>query len=123
MERMGAFIVKARPVHGIHAEKFHATGVNQGREAADQALAFEFPFVASACGKSQQRRAPVAVHHDPQFHSQAMRIPAVIFPFHVAPARRRAPGTRASAWSARYYTAFACWRNGKNPPWGRQFSD
>src|SRR5271156_5446669 len=48
MEWMSAFVIKPRPVHRIHAKKFHAACVNQRREAADEPLALEFPLVASA---------------------------------------------------------------------------
>src|SRR5438445_12933541 len=48
----------------------------------DLGPSFEFPFVAGARGKTEERRAPVAVNDHTQLHSQALRIPAMEFTFH-----------------------------------------
>src|SRR5579863_2006189 len=87
MKGVRAFVVKARPVHGVDAEEFHAARINQWRESADQSLPFELPLVARAGRKSKQRWSPVPVNHDSHFETESLRIPPVIFPFHFAPAQ------------------------------------
>jgi len=86
MKRMSTLIVKAREVHGIDAEEFHAPAINQVCEAANQPLVLKLPFVPGAGGKTDERRSPMTVDHDAQLHSKAVRIPAVIFPLHFSPA-------------------------------------
>jgi len=82
MKGMRRLVVKALPVDGIDAIKFDASGVDEIGERADQSLAFKFPFVAGAGGKTEEWLAPVAVNDHPQLHSQAVRIPAMEFTFH-----------------------------------------
>ena len=86
MKGVRAFVVKAGGIHGIDAEEFHAPRIDQRRESPDQSLPFEFPLVARAGGKPEQRRPPVTVDHYSHFKTEALRIPAMIFPFHFAPA-------------------------------------
>src|ERR1700751_3235305 len=84
---MRAFVVKAGPIHGVDAEEFHAARVDQRCQSADQSLAFQLPLVARAGGKPEQRWSPVTVDHNSHFETEALRIPAMIFPFHFPPAR------------------------------------
>ena len=82
MKGMRGLVVKALPVDGIDAIKFDAAGIDEIRERADQSLAFEFPFIAGAGRKTNDGRAPMAVHDDAEFPSEAVRIPAVIVALH-----------------------------------------
>src|SRR5882757_10371054 len=82
MKGMRRLVVKALPVDGIDAIKFDASGVDEIGERADQSLAFKFPFIAGAGGKTDDGRAPMAVHDDAKFPSEAVRIPAVIIALH-----------------------------------------
>ena len=61
MEGMSAFVVEAEAVDGINGVELDAAGVDELGEGADHGLAFEFPFVASAGGETEDRRAPMAV--------------------------------------------------------------
>jgi len=85
MERVRALVIKTGGIHGIDAEKLHAASVDQGRQTSDEALALKLPLIAGAGGESQERRPPVAVNNDSHIEAEAMRIPPMIFPFHVAP--------------------------------------
>ena len=67
MKRVRALVVEAVVVDGIDGEKFDAAGVDEVGERADHALIFEFPLVAGAGGKADQRLAPVAVDHDAEY--------------------------------------------------------
>ncbi len=104
MKWMRALVVKSRGVHRVDAEKLHAPGVNQRRQTSDQSLALKFPLIAGAGGESKQRRSPVAVNNNPHIQSQPIRIPAMIFPFHVTPVD--GPRFVRARSRARYYTAF-----------------
>src|SRR5882672_286754 len=82
MKGMRGLVVKALPIDGIDAIKFDAAGIDEIGERADQSLAFEFPFIAGAGGKTNNGRAPMAVNDDAEFPSDAVRIPAVIVALH-----------------------------------------
>ena len=117
VKRMRALIVKPRPVHRIHAEKFHAPGVNQRLERRRSFLALSSSHSSPALvGKSHQRRTPVPVHHHAHIPSPAGANTSDDIPFSYCSCAQAARArTRSSASSARYYTAFACAGNGKNP--------
>src|SRR6266567_1541684 len=85
MKRVRAFVVKAEPVDGVDAEELDLAAVDEVGKSTDHALSFQFPLVARAGGKAHDRRAPVAVDNDTQFHAQPVRVPAVIFTFHRLP--------------------------------------
>src|SRR6266567_1643588 len=85
MKWVHAFVVKAEPVDGIDAEEFDFSPIDEIRKSTDHALPFEFPLITRAGGKAHDRRAPVAVDNDTQFHAQPVRVPAVIFTFHRLP--------------------------------------
>jgi hypothetical protein len=53
----------------------------------------------------------MTIDHDPHFETEALRIPAMIFPFHFAPARDVLLDSPTRSKGGRYYTAFA---NGGN---------
>src|ERR1700735_3841878 len=86
MKRVRALVIESRGIYGVDAEKLHAPGVDQGRQTPNQSLVSKLPLVACAGGKSEKRRPPVPIYDDPHIQAQAIRIPPVIFPFHVAPA-------------------------------------
>jgi hypothetical protein len=52
MKGMRAFIVKAEAIDGINGEEFHSSSVNEIRQRADHALAFEFHLVARTGGET-----------------------------------------------------------------------
>lgn len=107
MKWMRALIVKSRPVHRIHAVKFHPPRVDQRLKRPNHSLSLELPLVSRTRRETHQRRTPVPVNHHAHVQPQPVRIPAMIFPFHIAPAPRNAPRSPPPAASARYYTAFA----------------
>src|SRR6201981_2512043 len=82
MKWMSSFIVKAQAVDGIHAVELKLAAIDEIGERADHGLAFQFPFVAGAGGKADQRRAIMAVNDNAEIEAQAMRIPAMDFTFH-----------------------------------------
>src|ERR1700687_1737893 len=82
MKGMRGLVVERKAVDGIDAEEFHFAGVDEVGERADHALAFEFPLVAGAGGKADERWPIMAVNHDAQFHAQTRRMPSVIFALH-----------------------------------------
>src|ERR1700722_2465783 len=96
MKRMCVLVVKPGPVYGVHAEEFHATRVNQRGQRANHSLPIKFPFVAGAGRKSHQRGSPMPIDHNAHVQAEPMRIPTVIFSFHIAPDGGSAPG----AWMA-----------------------
>jgi hypothetical protein len=87
MKRVRALVIKTGGIYGIDAEKLHAPSVDQGRQTPDEALALKLPLIAGAGWESEERRAPVPVHNDSHIEAETMRIPPMIFPFHVAPGR------------------------------------
>ena len=82
MKRVSAFVVEAETVDRIDGEELQLTAVDKIRQCSDHGLALEFPFIASASGKTDKGRTPVAVDNDAQLESQAMGIPAMEFTFH-----------------------------------------
>src|ERR1700722_566121 len=82
VKRMRAFIVKAEPVDGIDAEEFYFAAVDEIRQRADQALAFQLRLIARAGRKPENRLSPVPVDNDAHLETQPGRIPAAIFTFH-----------------------------------------
>ena len=82
MKRMRGFVVEAVSVDGVHRVELDFAAIDEFAERLDHALVFEFPFVAAAGRESKQRRAPVAVHHDPKLQTNALGIPALIFAPH-----------------------------------------
>src|ERR1700739_4081003 len=82
MKRMRGLVVKAQTVDRIHAVELQFAAVDEIGERADHGLAFQFPFVAGAGGKADQRRAIMAVNDNAEIEAQAMRIPAMDFTFH-----------------------------------------
>jgi len=82
VKRVSAFVVKAEAVDGVDGIELDAASIDEIGEGADHALAFEFPFVASTGGKTQERRAPMAVGNDTEIEAEARRQPAMVFTFH-----------------------------------------
>jgi hypothetical protein len=82
MKGMGVLVVKTVAIDGVDGEKFESASVDKVGECANQALAFEFPFVAGAGGKTEQRRTPVAVDDDTHFNAESGGMPTVVFTFH-----------------------------------------
>src|SRR5262249_40459121 len=85
MKRVRALVVKTQSVDRVHRVELDLPAVNEITERTNQSLSFEFPLVACAGRKSQQRRAPVTVHHHTQFQAQPVRIPAMHLFFHSQP--------------------------------------
>jgi hypothetical protein len=85
VKRVCTFIVKTQPVDRIHRIELDLPAVNKITQRTDQRLPFQFPLVTRARRKSQQRCAPMSVHHHTQFQPQAMRIPPMRFLFHHTP--------------------------------------
>src|SRR5260370_6422860 len=85
VKRVRSLVVKTLPIDRIYAEKLDSPCIDEIRERADHALAFELPLVARAGRKTKQRRAPMPVDHDAQLHSKPVRVPAVIFALHRSP--------------------------------------
>src|SRR5277367_573231 len=79
---MRSLIVKTVSINRINGEEFDPAAVDEVRQRRHHALPLKLPFIARARRKSQQRRAPVAVHHHAHLDAQPRRIPAVIFTFH-----------------------------------------
>jgi hypothetical protein len=82
VKRMSALVVKAEAIDGVDRIKLDAASIDEIGESADQALAFEFPFVASTGGKTEERRAPMAIGDDAEIEAEARRVPAMVFTFH-----------------------------------------
>jgi hypothetical protein len=82
MEGMRSLVVKAQAIDGINGIKFQFATIDEVGEGAKHGLAFQLIFVASAGGKTDQRRTPVAVNHDTEIESQPVRIPTVNFTLH-----------------------------------------
>jgi hypothetical protein len=82
MERVRALVVETEAVDGIDGVELHAAGVDEIRERADHALAFQFPLIAGAGGKTEERRAPVPVNDNTKFDAQAGRVPTVVVALH-----------------------------------------
>src|SRR6266436_7777330 len=82
---MRALVVKTLHVDRIHGEEFDSSGIDEIRERADHALAFELPLVAGTGRETQERRTPVTEDRDAQLHAEPVRVPAVIFTFHRLP--------------------------------------
>src|SRR5580700_2203961 len=85
MKRVRALIVKTQAINGIDGEELHSAGVDEIRQSADHALAFEFEFVAGAGGKAEQRWPPMSVNDNAELHAEPRRVPAVNFTFHPLP--------------------------------------
>ena len=71
MKRMRAFVVKAETVDGVDGVELDAASVDEFGKGADHGLAFEFPLVTSAGGKTENGRAPVAVGNDAKIEAEA----------------------------------------------------
>src|SRR5208337_881442 len=82
VKRVSAFVIKAEAVDGVDGIKLDAAGIDEFGERADHALTFEFPFVASTGGKTEERRTPMAVGDDAEIQAEARRVPAMVFTFH-----------------------------------------
>jgi len=82
MKRASTLVVKAEAIDGVDGIELDAAGIDEIGEGADHALAFEFPFVASTGGKTEERRAPMAVGDDSEIEAEAWRVPTMVFTFH-----------------------------------------
>ena len=82
VKRVSAFVIKAEAVDGVEGIKLDAAGVDEIGEGANHALALEFPLVASTCGKTEERGAPMAVGDDAEIQAEPRRVPAMVFTFH-----------------------------------------
>src|SRR6266850_2401099 len=85
MKGMRALIVKAETIDGVNGEEFYSSGVNEIREGPDHALAFELHLVSGTGGKTQQRRAVMAIDNHAELDAEPRRVPAVVFAFHPLP--------------------------------------
>src|SRR5208283_4081872 len=82
VKRVSVLVVKAEAIDGVDGIELDAAGIDEIGESADHALAFEFPFVASTGGKTEERRAPMAVGDNAEIETEARRVPAMVFTFH-----------------------------------------
>src|SRR5258708_31307267 len=76
------FVVEPVSVDRIDAIELDLAAVDKIGERADHALAFELPFIASAGGKSDERRSPMAKNDYAHLDAGPRRMPAVRFTFH-----------------------------------------
>src|SRR5579863_10460941 len=95
MKRVRAFVIKAEAVDGIDGKKLQLAAIDKIRERADHGLPLKFPLISRTGGKTKQWRAIVAVHHYPELHAQALRIPAMEFTFHIKAASSKIGGTES----------------------------
>src|SRR6266850_929460 len=96
MKRMRALIIETEAIDGVNGEEFHSSGVNEIRQCADHALAFELHLVAGTGGKAQQRRTVMAIDDHAELDAEPRRVPAVIFAFHPIPLVHRGERKYAS---------------------------
>ena len=84
MKRMRSAVRERVAVVDVDRECFHAAGIDELGDRANQALPLVLALVAAARRKQDHRRPPVAVDDDAHVAADTVGVPAVVFAMHKA---------------------------------------